>query len=205
MNKRQRKKQAKLQASLGIENSSPRLIKIKHKRNREKKSQTIRSTNFFNSYLKNYRDQLKEIEKNYSKKVEDFIQEEVAKKTLAQRQTVDFPSIELVDYVQGLRNIGLNVSRSEIRVVPNLTNVAMYVSSWKARFDAYMADMPDNFLDSSFGDRAYSEFGEEIREFYVEYQERPELLMDFKSSLVDYIKKQRDEYLAEGANIVFGH
>ena len=72
-------------------------------------------------------------------------------------------------------------------------------------FDAYMADMPNNFLDSSFGDRAYSEFGEEIREFYVEYQERPELLMDFKSSLVDYIKKQRDEYLAEGANIVFGH
>ena len=205
MNKRQRKKQAKLQASLGIENSSPGLIKIKHKRNREKKSQTIRSTNFFNSYLKNYRDQLKEIEKNYSKKVEDFIQEEVAKKTLAQRQSVDFPSIELIDYVQGLRNIGLNVSRSEIRVVPNLTNVAMYVSSWKARFDAYMADMPNNFLDSSFGDRASSEFGEEIREFYVEYQERPELLMDFKSSLVDYIKKQRDEYLAEGANIVFGH
>lgn len=205
MNKRQRKKQAKLQASLGIENSSPGLIKIKHKRNREKKSQTIRSTNFFNSYLKNYRDQLKEIEKNYSKKVEDFIQEEVAKKTLAQRQSVDFPSIEFIDYVQGLRNIGLNVSRSEIRVVPNLTNVAMYVSSWKARFDAYMADMPNNFLDSSFGDRAYSEFGEEIREFYVEYQERPELLMDFKSSLVDYIKKQRDEYLAEGANIVFGH
>lgn len=204
MNKRQRKKQAKLQASLGIENSTAGPIRVRHKRNREKPHKVSKFNDALTQYLKQYRDQLKDIESKYSTKVDNYIQEEIAKKALAQQQTMNYPSIEPVDYIQGLRNIGLNVARSEIRVVPNLTNVAMYVSSWKARFDTYMSDMPDNFIESSFGERAYADFGEEIREFYVEYQERPELLMDFKSSLVDYIKKQRDEYLAEGANIVFG-
>lgn len=149
-------------------------------------------------YIREMQDRVRGIEKNYNRYLDDYVAQEKSKRSL-ESVIKGYGFLEVPRYSEELNAIGLKVSESDLRVIPNMTRLREDVSAWKKDFYNYLDGMPDEFVASSFGTRVLEGFTEEMTNFYIENQEDPLMFRKFMPQIYDYIKETRDKYVNEGS------
>lgn len=170
-------------------------------RNRATEKQKLYSGK--SDYILDYLREIEAIEKQYNDNLDTYIAEEVERQLTLEPDISRYPIIEPIDYVNEIRNLGLVVSKSDVRVVPDLVELGYIVRGWKADFEQFVASLPENYRDSEFGTMVRDGFIDELSTHFVNNQENPSALRNYMPSLQNYVREVREKYLAQGASTVF--
>ena len=122
-----------------------------------------------------YREQLRAAEEEYSTEVDKYIKREVSRRIVEKKAEVvdnyQTKPLVWVDYVKELQRLGLDVEPGDVRVVPDLGRMRLFVEDWK---DEYRLIREAN--NKGYGEIMDQKFSEEdamaeATRWFIKYQD----------------------------------
>ena len=154
-----------------------------------------------------YREQLRAAEEEYSTEVDKYIKREVSRRIVEKKAEVvdnyQTKPLVWVDYVKELQRLGLDVEPGDVRVVPDLGRMRLFVEDWK---DEYRLIREAN--NKGYGeimDQKFSEEDamEEATRWFIKYQDDLVNFRRFAEHLNGVMYNAIIEYRREVEAIVF--
>lgn len=154
-------------------------------------------------YIRDYLKEIESIEASYNRQLDEYVETEVERQLSLNPEVKQYHEIEEIDYASEIRHLGLVVSNSDVRVVPDLVELGYIIKGWKEDFEEFMSEIPENYANSDFGIMAREGFIDEISTHFVDNQESPSKLRNYQPSLQNYVREIRERYLSQGTSTVF--
>ena len=154
-----------------------------------------------------YREQLRAAEEEYSTEVDKYIKREVSRRIVEKKAEVidnyQTKPLVWVDYVKELQRLGLDVEPGDVRVVPDLGRMRLFVEDWK---DEYRLIREAN--NKGYGEIMDQKFSEEdamaeATRWFIKYQDDLVNFRRFAEHLNGVMYNAIIEYRREVEAIVF--
>lgn len=151
-------------------------------------------------YIIEYLDRLTQLEKNYNQYLDDYVASEIE----AQQQVTDnnYPVFEYIDYYKEVKSLGFQISRSELRVVPDIAELKSLIGQWKNDLEHFLANVPEEYANSSFAELLRENFVDDITNHFVINQDNLSALRNYSPSLRELIVGTREKYISQGSDYV---
>lgn len=151
-------------------------------------------------YIIEYLDRLTQLEKKYNQYLDDYVASEIE----AQQQVTDnnYPAFEYIDYYKEVKSLGFQISRSELRVVPDIAELKSLIGQWKNDLEHFLANVPEEYANSSFAELLRENFVDDITNHFVINQDNLSALRNYSPSLRELIVGTREKYISQGSDYV---
>lgn len=151
-------------------------------------------------YIIEYLDRLTQLEKKYNQYLDDYVASEIE----AQQQVTDnnYPVFEYIDYYKEVKSLGFQISRSELRVVPDIAELKSLIGQWKNDLEHFLANVPEEYANSSFAELLRENFVDDITNHFVINQDNLSALRNYSPSLRELIVGTREKYISQGSDYV---
>lgn len=150
-------------------------------------------------YIIEYLDRITQIEKEYNSYLDDYVAFEVEAQGVKEES---YPEFEYVDYFKEVRNLGLRISRKELKIVPDIAELNSLISQWKDELEQFLASVPEEYSESSFGEMIRENFLDDITNHFITNQDNLSALRNYSPSLKELVIGTREKYINQGSDYV---
>lgn len=185
MKKKNRKKQLRHQAK--VKAFEARVEQIKEERQGK------------SDYIVEYLDRITQIERSYNKYLDDYVASEIEKQSVSQES---YPVFEYIDYFSEVKELGLRLSRKELRVIPDISELKGLITQWKDDLERFLASVPEEYAESDFGDMMREIFIDDISTHFVNNQDNLSGLRNYSPRLKELVIDIREKYISQGSDYV---